>query len=120
MGYEENLGPAGPSDAPGLESLEQVIEAYQTQAMDGHSSDFSGIPSTNSNPWAPESFSPEMEEASQTEMSPYGAFEMQDDPYQMPDPYEAAQQIFDEQMQFMADPFLPPDMLAPPGMMPGF
>ncbi|MFC1652696.1 hypothetical protein ACFL3F_03145 [Planctomycetota bacterium] len=118
MAYEEDLGPAGPLDAPGPLSLEQVIDDYYEQATDGHSSGSVGIPLTDSNPLAPESL-PEMDEALQAGMLPsYAEHDLEEDPLQMLDPMAVAQQIFDEQMQFMENPFMP-DMLAPPGVMPG-
>jgi len=141
MDYEDNLGPAGPTDAPGPESLEQVMDAYQTQATDGHSSDFSGIPSANSNSPAPEFYSADMFDAVQDGMatmpigstamaneinsamdqvsSPTGGEAMEPDPFDQSDPLMQAQQIFDEQMEFMEDSFMP-EMLAPPGVVPGF
>ncbi|MFC1653127.1 hypothetical protein ACFL3F_05345 [Planctomycetota bacterium] len=119
MAYEEDLGPAGPLDALGPESLEQVIEDQYEQAMDGHSIYSAGIPSTDSTPWAPESFLPEIAEALPPGMSQsYAELDLEEDPLQMLDPVAAAQQIFDEQMQFMENPFMP-DMLAPPGIVPG-
>lgn len=137
---EENLGPAGPLDAPGPESLEQVMDVYQTQAMDGHSSDLAGIPSTNSNSPAPEFYSADMFETMQEGMaglemgspsfvneinnamdraaSPLGDSAMEPDLFGQSDSMMEAQQIFDEQMQFMEDPFMP-DMMAPPCVVPG-
>ena len=48
-----------------------------------------------------------------------GSSEQEADPWQMQtDPFTAAQQMFDEQMQFMANPFMMPGMM-PMGPMPG-
>ena len=138
--YEDNLGPAGPADAQGPESLEQVIGAEQMYAEGDHSSDLVGIPSTNYNSPVPEFYSPEMFDVMQEGMpgleiapqsindeidnaidqvaSPFGDSAMESDCLGQPDPMIEAQQIFEEQMQFMEDPFMP-DMLAPPGVVPG-
>ncbi|MFC1761164.1 hypothetical protein ACFL6U_03690 [Planctomycetota bacterium] len=120
MAYEEDLGPAGPLDTPGPESLEQVIEGHFEQAMEGHSSDSAEIPFTNSNPLAPESFSPEMDGLHQEDMTQaYGESTPLDAMHPIPDPYLTAQDIFDEQMEFMANPLAMPGAFGPMGPMPG-
>lgn len=135
---EENLGPAGPLDAPGSESLDQAMMAYEDQAMEGWASDRAGNPSSNSNAQAPEFFASDPIDVSPNSVAPIGLcqefYEELDateeqaialDPLNPhnampigPNPAQQAQQIFDEQIEFMQNPFMP-DMLAPPGVVPG-
>lgn len=107
MAMDNLFGLAGPSDAPGPESLEQIMEDYEMQQMDAAPNDMAENPFADGNAMAPEFFPFDMYERTEAS-APY------------PDPYMQYGEMDQQNMHDdpMPEPEPDPEEMMGPGMNP--